>query len=185
MTNLAPVFRTAAAAPPRADVPQPQEPPRPAFGIAYFFPGGGTPPADPTPVFDALRALASGHAPADGDGDGRHLRPVDSSRNETPEPPVPSPQVPQEPAPAPEPQPAASAPQDGAQGEKRQPLPRGESERRALAFLAEHPGEDFTPGQIAKAIDARGCRDLMARLAARGVVRRTSDRPLKYQATAQ
>lgn len=73
----------------------------------------------------------------------------------------------------------------GEQGEgqeKRQPLPRGEAERRALALLAEHPGEDFTPGRIAREIDARGCRDLMARLHARGVVEMVNEHPLTYRA---
>lgn len=66
--------------------------------------------------------------------------------------------------------------------EKRQPLPRGEAERRALALLAEHPGEEFTPGRVAREIDARGCRDLMARLHARGVVEMINEHPLTYRA---
>lgn len=88
----------------------------------------------------------------------------------------------QEAAPAPQPQEGAAEGQGMAEaGVQRQPLPRGEAERRALAFLDEHPDEEFTPGQIAKAIDARGCRDLMLRLWGRGEVRRTCEKPLKYQ----
>lgn len=65
---------------------------------------------------------------------------------------------------------------------ERHPLPRGEAERRALALLADHPDEDYTPGRLAREIDARGCRDLMARLCERGVVRIVNEHPLTYRA---
>lgn len=146
---------------------------------------------DALPIFESLANRASPAAAAAAVPDG-------SSRNETPEPPVPAPAPEEEPPPGTPPAPAAQ-PQggeaahradEGEEGEAaaqaaRQPLPRGEAERRALAYLAAHPGEEMTPGQIAKAIDARGCRDLMARLFARGAVQRTSEKPLRYRAVQQ
>lgn len=77
---------------------------------------------------------------------------------------------------------AATGQQGQPQGQepRREPLPRGEAERRALAYLEDHRGEGFTPGQIAREIDARGCRDLMARLHARGIVEMITEHPLTY-----
>lgn len=148
------------------------QPARPSYAVAYVF------NADPAlPIFEAMRQAAPLLPQA--------IEAQADSRHETPEP---LPPAPLPPAPAPEdpepPQPhegAAAAAQDGEQP-ARQPLPRGEAERRALAYLAAHPEDTLTPGQIAKAIDARGCRDLMARLYARGAVDRVGTKPVAYRA---
>lgn len=163
---------------------------RPTYAIAYVF----SDPDQALPIFESIAhpvppVLDPPAAPAPPQPPPQVIEA--SSRNETPEPPVPAPApdpaVPQEeqaapPAPAPQPQEGAAAQQEGGEQPVRQPLPRGEAERRALAYLAAHPDEELTPGQIAKAIDARGCRDLMARLFASGRAQRTSVKPLKYKA---
>lgn len=76
---------------------------------------------------------------------------------------------------------AAGTP-DEAQRMRREPLPRGEAERRVLLLLEKNPDAEYTPGQVAQAIDARGCRDLMGRLLARGIVEITNEHPLTYRA---
>lgn len=162
-----------------------QPPPVGGGGPTYVFAFAHA--DDALPIFESLANRASPAAAA--------AVPVDgSSRNETPEPPVPAPAQEGEPEPPPGTPPApAGQPQGGEAAHRaqeaaqaaRQPLPRGEAERRALAHLAAHPDEEMTPGQIAKAIDARGCRDLMARLFARGAVQRTSEKPLRYRAVQQ
>lgn len=112
-----------------------------------------------SPLFDALRAMMAGQSPQGG-------------------------QPPQAVPPASGAQGGAGAAQGVPEEEqgRRQPLPRGEAERRVLMLLAENPKADYTPGQIAREIDARGCRDLMARLHARGIVEIVNEHPLTYRA---
>lgn len=163
------------------------EPPsrvRPTYTIAYVF----ADPSQPLPIFESLPfppavpAFSDAPQVIEAAGDGRSA----ASRHETPEPPVAAPPPPEPPAAPPQQeQPATGQPgAPDSEASQRQPLPRGEAEKRALAYLREHPDDEVTPGQVAKAIDARGCRDLMARLCERGVVTRTSEKPLKYRAAA-
>lgn len=126
--------------------------------VTYIFAhtGGGF----PSELFNALSALARGGQPlqvaASGSDGGAAGKPAEMP----------------------------AAPRSGQDEEKgrREPLPRGEAERRALALLAEHPDQEYTPGQIAREIGARGCRDLMSRLCARGIVRVVNEHPLTYRA---
>ncbi|HEX6401680.1 MAG TPA: hypothetical protein VF003_00710 [Pseudonocardiaceae bacterium] len=68
-------------------------------------------------------------------------------------------------------------------------LRNGELRRQVAGFLADHAGNEFTPGEVARGL-AGGRRssgavaNALALLAERGEVERTSTRPVRYRATA-
>lgn len=65
-------------------------------------------------------------------------------------------------------------------------LRNGELRRQIACYLAEHPGDDFTPGQIARALDrsSGAVGNALLTLAGRGEAQQTATRPVRYRATA-
>ena len=65
-------------------------------------------------------------------------------------------------------------------------LPSGELRRRVAGYLADHPGVDFTPGQIARALSGRSSgavANALVVLAGLGAAEQTGDRPTRFRAT--
>ncbi|MFY1576162.1 hypothetical protein ACN26Z_14870 [Verrucosispora sp. WMMD703] len=81
----------------------------------------------------------------------------------------------------------AAAPAD-AEGAK-PATPRLDQKALVLAFLTAHPGDEFSPQAVSKAITPEGrkplgVRDCLARLAKQGTVEVTSEKPLRYRLVA-
>jgi nitric oxide reductase NorQ protein len=103
--------------------------------------------------------------------------PVPTAPTTTAPPPAP-PAVPPAPS-APPPAPSAGPSKSGR-------LPNGELRRQVAAFLAGQPGEQFTPGAIARALSDRSSgavANALAALAATGAAEQTTARPVRYRAT--
>lgn len=70
---------------------------------------------------------------------------------------------------------------------RRQPLPAGQLREQALAHLRAHPHLDFSPGEIANALNRPKSRTAIAnacrRLVEHGQAVRTQLVPQRYQAT--
>lgn len=64
-------------------------------------------------------------------------------------------------------------------------LRNGELRRRVASYLADHPGDDFTPGQIARALrrSSGAVGNALANLTDRGAARLTTAKPRRYAAT--
>ncbi|MEV2241937.1 hypothetical protein [Micromonospora sp. NPDC049891] len=92
--------------------------------------------------------------------------------------------------PQPPAQPVEAAPAAPADTEGAKPAtPRLDQKAIVLAFLTAHPGEEFSPQAVSKAITPEGrkplgVRDCLARLAKQGTVEVTSEKPLRYRLVA-
>src|SRR5690349_14765127 len=65
-------------------------------------------------------------------------------------------------------------------------LPNGELRRRVAGYLADHPGVEFTPGQIARALSARSSgavANALVVLAGLDAAEHTGERPTRFRAT--
>ncbi|MGE0295274.1 AAA family ATPase [Pseudonocardia sp.] len=83
--------------------------------------------------------------------------------------------------------PAASAAPGAAPSRPSGRLRNGELRRQVAAFLAEHPADAFTAGQVARALSGRSSgavANALAALGARGEAEQTTAKPLRYRATA-
>lgn len=66
-------------------------------------------------------------------------------------------------------------------------LPKGQAETLILAYLAAHPQDSFGPYELGRAIapvghKPLGVRDACARMAQRGQITATQDKPVRYRA---
>jgi MoxR-like ATPase len=80
---------------------------------------------------------------------------------------------------------AVAAPVAGAAGSGR--LRNGELRRQVAAFLAGRPGEQFTPGGVARALSDRSAgavANALTALGAAGHAEQTTAKPVRYRATA-